>query len=184
MMYPHSHKGTTTVTRLLAAWALILAWGLTLTGPVSAADTLTHATDLQAVARDAARRQVPVLILFSSPSCHFCARVKEEYLVPMQQGPAYRKRVIIREVTVGSNAPLTGFDGTLTTEAAFAASHKISIVPTVMVFDARGNRVGEPIVGLLIPDFYFGYLEAAIDEGGRKVRANSTGPAAADTRPR
>ena len=30
----------------------------------------------------------------------------------------------------------------------------------------------ETIVGLLTPDYYFGYLEAAIDEGVRKVRGN------------
>ena len=34
----------------------------------------------------------------------------------------------------------------------------------------RRRENSDAIVGLLIPDFYFGYLEAAIDEGGRKVR--------------
>jgi len=38
------------------------------------------------------------------------------------------------------------------------------------VFDTKGADASEAIVGLLSPDYYFGYLEAAIDEGIRKVR--------------
>jgi thioredoxin-related protein len=172
MRYSHPHKVTKTMTRLIAVWALILAWGLALTGTVHAADKLVHASSFKADARVAAQRQVPILILFSSPGCHYCETVKREYLIPMHKDPAYRKRVLIREVTVGATTPLTEFDGTITTEGAFAAAHKVHVVPTIMVFDTQGNPASEAIVGLLIPDFYFGYLESAIDEGLRKVRNN------------
>ena len=159
------------MTRLITASALILAWGVTLPGVASAGASLVHASNFQRDARDAARKKVPVLLLFSSPECHYCDRVKREYLVPMQQDPAYGKKVIIREITVGSNAPLTDFDGTQITEGAFATAHKVYMVPTIQVLDTRGKETGEAIVGLLIPDFYFGYLEAAIEQGMRKVRA-------------
>ena len=158
------------MTRLIAVWPLILAWGLALSGTASAASGLVHATNFKADARDAAQRRVPILVLFTSPGCHYCERVKSEYLLPMHKDPAYRKKVIIREVTVGATTPLTEFDGTITTEGAFASAHKVFMVPTVKVFDTRGDDASEAIVGLLTPDYYFGYLEAAIDEGVRKVR--------------
>jgi thioredoxin-related protein len=158
------------MTQWGAIRALILAWGLALTGAASAASGLAHANNFKTDATDAAQRQVPILLLFSSPDCHYCERVKSEYLVPMRRDAAYRKRVIIREVTVGSTTALTDFDGSPTTEGAFAVAHKVSIVPTVLVVDTHGNPASEAIVGLLIPDFYYGYLEAAIDEGLRKVR--------------
>lgn len=158
------------MTRLIVAWALILAWGLTLPGAADAAGGLVRAKNFQADARDAARRQVPILVLFTSPACHYCDRVKREYLTPIHHDPAYRNKVIIREVIMGAPTPLTGFDGTVTTEAAFAAAHKVSMVPTIKVLDPHGDDTGEAIVGLLIPDYYFGYLQAAIDEGMRKVR--------------
>lgn len=156
--------------RLIASGALILAWGLALSGAASAADSLVHAKNFQANARDAAKRQVPILVLFTSPGCHYCERVKREYLAPMHKDPAYGKKVIIREVTMGATTPLTGFDGTRTTEGAFAAENKVFMVPTVKVFDPRGNDASDAIVGLLSPDYYFAYLEAAIDEGMRKAR--------------
>ena len=142
-----------------------------LAGPAVAAGGLTHAKNLQSDARADAKRKVPVMVLFTTPNCPYCEQVKREYLLPMQKDPAYRARVIIREVTINSTAPMTGFDGTLTTGSAFAAAHKVSLVPTVMIFDTQGNAASEPVVGLLIPDYYFGYLLSAIDEGQRKVRS-------------
>lgn len=156
--------------KLIAVWFLILAWGAALPAAAGMAGGLVQAKDLKADARDAARRQVPILVVFTSPGCHYCDRVKREYLIPMHKDPAYRKKVLIREVTVGATSPLTEFDGLASTAGAFAASHNVSIVPTIMVFDTRGKDTGEPIVGLLTPDYYFGYLEAAIDDGLRKVR--------------
>ncbi|WP_296638894.1 thioredoxin family protein [Thiobacillus sp. 65-1402] len=158
------------MTRLIAVWALILAWGMTLSGTAGAADGLVHAKNFQADARIAAKRGVPILVVFTSPVCSYCERVKREYLIPMHKDPAYRNRVIIREVTIGTTTPLTGFDGVPTSEGAFAAANKIFLVPTVKVFDTKGADASEAIVGLLSPDYYFGYLEAAIDEGIRKVR--------------
>lgn len=154
----------------IAAWALILAWALALPAAAGAADGLIHAENFQLDSRLAAKRRVPILVLFTSPSCPYCDRVKAEYLAPMHKDPAYARRVLIREVTIGASTPLVGFDGARTTEGAFASAHKVFMVPTVMVFDPRGTAVGEPIVGLLIPDYYFGYLEAAIDAGLAKTR--------------
>lgn len=158
------------IARRIVAGVLILAWGLGLPGAARAADGLVHAANFQADARTAAKRRVPILVVFTTPQCPYCERVKHDYLIPMHKDPAYRNRVIIREVTIGASDPLTGFDGASTTEGAFAAGHKVFMVPTIQVFDEQGNNVGDAIVGLLNPDYYFGYLEGAIDAGVSKVR--------------
>jgi hypothetical protein len=44
------------------------------------------------------------------------------------------------------------------------------MVPTIKVVDAQGKELAKPIVGLLTPDYYFGYIESAIDEGLEKIR--------------
>jgi thioredoxin-related protein len=156
--------------RYAVLWAFILACVWSLPGAVLAAGGLPKARDFKADAADAAKRQIPILVLFTSPGCHFCDQVKRDYLGPMQKDPAWRKKVIIRELEVGSNRPLALFDGTKSTEGAFAAENKVFMVPTVKVFDTRGQEAAEPIVGLLIPDYYFGYIQNAIEEGTRKVR--------------
>lgn len=156
--------------RLIAVWTLILAWGLASAGPARAADALVHARNFQADAREAARRKIPILVVFTTHECPYCARVKREYLIPMHKDKAYRNKVMIREVTFGATAPLVDFDGKRTTEGAFAAAHKVFMVPTVQVFDLQGAPVSDPIVGLLSDDYYHGYLEAAIEAGLSRTR--------------
>ena len=156
--------------RYAVLWAIILACSWSLAGAALAAGALPKARDFKADATEAAKRQIPILVLFTSPGCHFCEQVKRDYLGPMQKDPAWRKKVIIRELEVGSDRPLVLFDGTRSTEGAFAAEKKVFMVPTIKVFDTRGQEATEPIVGLLIPDYYFGYIQNAIEEGTRKVR--------------
>ena len=141
-----------------------------MSAPALALDRLPQARNFKADGQDAAARKIPIMVLFSSPDCHFCHRVINEYLLPMQKDPAYKNKVLIREVEAGSQNPLTLFDGRKGTEGAFAAESKVFMVPTIKVFDAQGREVSDAIVGLLTPDYYFGYLDAAIEEGIGKIR--------------
>lgn len=152
--------------------ASILAWGLVASAPVAAADTLPLARDFSADGRQATARRIPVLVLFSRPDCSFCDQVKTEYLAPLLNDPAYRNKIMIREVDITSLRPLVTFDNSTSSGSAFADSFKISLVPTIMVFDAHGTPAAEPIVGMLIPDYYFGTIDAAITRGLEKMRAN------------
>ena len=148
----------------------ILTWALMLPALAANRADVPLAGDLQAVGRQAESRQVPILLMFASPSCIYCDRVKAEYLGPMVDDPAYRDKVIIRQIEAGSGAALVGFDGRKTTHGAYAASQKITMVPTVKVVDGQGRELAKPIVGLLAPDFYFGYLLDAMNEGLEKMR--------------
>ncbi len=152
--------------QLVALVASILAWGFSLA--VCAAD-VPMPDSLKAVAKDAAARKVPILLVFTSPHCRYCERVKNEYLAPMAADPAWKDKVIIRQIEAGSDWALVGFDGKKTTHGAYAASQMIRMVPTVKVLDANGKEVAEPIVGLLTPDYYYGYLQTAIEEGFGKI---------------
>lgn len=151
--------------------AAILAWALVL--PVLAAnrEDVPMADNLQAEGKLAESRRVPIMLIFTSPFCIYCDRVKAEYLGPMVDDPAYRDKVIIRQIEAGGDIALVGFDGRKTTHGAYAASQKIVMVPTIKVVDAQGRELAKPIVGFLTPDFYFGYIEAAMDEGLKKMQA-------------
>jgi thioredoxin-related protein len=155
--------------RLLIAG--ILAWALALPALAASQTDVPMADSLQVEARDAQSRKVPIMLLFTSPYCPYCERVKAEYLGPMANDPAYRDKVIIRQIEAGSDWTLIGFDGKKTTHGAFAASQKIALVPTIKVVDSQGKELAKPIVGFIIPDFYFGYIQDAMQEGLDKMRA-------------
>jgi thioredoxin-related protein len=148
--------------RSITLLAAILTYAPTL---VAAESHLPYAHDLKHDAVVAKAAAIPIMVLFSRPGCPFCQRVRDDYLLPLQTDPAYQHKVMLREVDITSNTALTLFDGSTATASAFAAANKIYLVPTIMVFDAHGAAVGDAIVGLLGPDFYFGYIDSAISAG-------------------
>jgi thioredoxin-related protein len=129
--------------------------------------------DFQAEAKVAQAKKVPILVLYMSPHCPYCERVLQEFLLPMGRNADYDKKVVMRQIDIGSNAKLRDFSGKLTTQSQFAGAHKVRLVPTVAFYDASGREVADPIVGLLTPDFYGGYLDSAIDDGLAKIRVVS-----------
>jgi thioredoxin-related protein len=147
-----------------------LAW-FSLAGAAGAPDKIATALDLSREAAVSRARQLPILILFSSPNCAYCERVKREFLLPMQRNPDYADKVIMRQVEYRGRGRLVDFSGKETTPEQFSQQQKVHLTPTIKLFDAAGHVLTEPLVGLTTPDYYGAYLDRAIDEALDKVRS-------------
>ncbi|MBY0271285.1 MAG: thioredoxin fold domain-containing protein [Burkholderiales bacterium] len=147
---------------------LIVTWALF--GAAAAAAQLLPAEDLAQTAATAQSRRVPVLIAFMQQSCPYCAVARRDYLIPLQADPQWKNRVLIREIDVDRSTEMRDFAGTATTHRAFARSHDVTRVPTLIVFDADGKPVGPPLAGLMSDDFYRLYIEQAIEAGLNRMR--------------
>jgi len=158
--------------RKITLVSTILAWGMSPLAFAEPAVNLPVAKSFEVDGKLAASKKIPILVLYTSPGCQYCERAKTEYLVPMLNDPAYKNKVIMREVDITSQSPITLFNGSKSTSAAFATQHKVTMVPTIKLMDAQNVELAEPIVGLLIQDFYFGYIDSAITLGIQKVRAH------------
>lgn len=129
----------------------------------TASAQLTLADDFSATAREARARRVPIMLVFTEESCPYCVRAKRDHLAPLQASRDFGHRVIVREIDVKQDRRMVDFAGTETTPSALARRYAVRMVPTVIVVDATGRRLGDPIVGLIIQDFYQLYLERAVD---------------------
>jgi thioredoxin-related protein len=121
--------------------------------------TLTLASDLARDGRDAAASGRVLVVLYSSPGCPWCARVRREYLAPMQRNPEFAARMIVREVSLGSDAPLVDPRGAITTHRDFARSEQVRMTPTTAFIGAQGKAAAPPIVGFPGGDFFGAYFE-------------------------
>jgi thioredoxin-related protein len=126
---------------------------------------LAFADDLAAAAQTAREKRVPVLLAFMQKTCPYCAISRKDFLEPLQASAEWRDRVIILEVDVDSSRALRDFAGKPTTHREFARRNAARRVPTLIVFDDRGERAAPPIVGLMGEDFYRLYIEQAIEAG-------------------
>jgi thioredoxin-related protein len=160
------------VVRCLRDIALILSWLPLAAG--AAAGHLAPAQDLAADARGMRARGTVMLVLFSQAGCRWCERAKREVLLPLQIDPASRRRVVLREVALDSDEPLTDFAGRRTTHRRFAAAAGASFTPTLIVYDPDGRRLAEPIIGFLTADFYAEYVNRAVEEGLARLSSPSS----------
>jgi len=138
----------------------------------AAGTSLTPAVDLRSEARQAEKNGGPLIVLYSRPDCKFCETVRRDYLKPLAANPRYRDRVVLRQINQDSDAALTDFHGQPTTQANFAASEKIKLVPVVVFYGPEGKRLSDPIIGARLPDFYQSYLEESLE---KSIKALSAG---------
>jgi thioredoxin-related protein len=131
---------------------------------------LQAARDLSATARQARASGVPTLLAFTEAGCPYCIRARNEYLLPLQAGGRYGRKIVILEVDIHDNGTLRDFDGATTSPAALARRYRVSRVPTVIVVGYDGAPLANPIVGLLGEDFYQLALERAIDAAHLKLK--------------
>ena len=131
--------------------------------------------DLAAVARDARARRLPIALVVSMDHCPYCVRLEEDFLRPMLISGDYTDRVIICKLDLDSYQRVRDFQGRETTGRDLAGRYGVRLAPTVLLLDPQGEELAPRLVGLTTPDFYGGYLDAAIDESVSKLRGDSSG---------
>lgn len=159
--------------RCLRAIVPILSWLPLAAG--AAAGHLAPARDLAADARDMRARGTVMLVLFSQADCPWCARARNEILLPLQNDPASRRRVVLREIAIDADTPLADFAGRPTSHRRFAAAEGARFTPTLIIYGPDGSRLADPIVGFRLADFYAEYVNRAIEQGLARIRAPSRG---------
>jgi len=133
---------------------------------------LPAADDLAADGRDAARRRVPVVMLFSLPECSYCETVRRNYLLPLAREGEPGRRPIVREAGLASTIPLQDFDRKASSGKALAARYGIRVAPSVAVVDGRGKLLAPVLEGGDVAGMYGAYLDEAL-AGARRALAES-----------
>ncbi len=113
-------------------------------------------TSLPEVAKQAASKGEPLVLLISLPGCPYCEMVRRSYLLPGRRDADLQAW----QITVNnSDARLIGFAGKPTTAAVQVKPWKATFTPTVLFLGPQGQELAERLVGASIPDFYGAYLD-------------------------
>ena len=126
-------------------------------------DMLPVPQNLQREAAQAHADRKAFLLMFSLPGCGYCKVVRRNYLMPLLRDASPAERPVIREVQITSRDSLQGFDGKATTQSALATRYGVQVAPTVIVVNAEGELLADPIVGGDNNGFYSAYLDRALE---------------------
>lgn len=125
--------------------------------------TLQQTTDLQQLGKQVAATGKPLLLMFSQHDCPFCIKLKSEVVEPMLQNPAYRERLIMRELMIDENGNLVDFTGRSTTGSALFEHYGMVVTPTIILVDSAGLEIAMRQTGVNTIEMYAWYLDQAID---------------------
>jgi thioredoxin-related protein len=120
------------------------------------------AEDLEALGSSSRSATVPILLMYSTEDCPFCARLESEVLGPMRLSGEDPKRVIVRKVMMEEYETLRDFSGQNRDAESYAIGQGVEVVPTVVLVDEKGNELVPKIVGYQTPGIYEMYLDEAI----------------------
>lgn len=137
---------------------------------LGAGTAVPETRDLQALARAAAARHVPILLEFAASDCRYCRVLERDVLVPMRISGEYRDKALIRKIEIDGGATLRDFHGGTVTVAALARRYRVEVTPVVVLVDPDGRELAPRLVGIANPDFYPGELDAAINRANRRLR--------------
>jgi len=160
----------------MARHAILLTALLALGGGAAAQHTALPAADnLASDGRDAARRRVPLVILFSLPDCSYCETVRRNYLLPLSREGEPGRRPIVREAGLASTDPLRGFAGQASSGKALAARYRIRVAPSVAIVDGHGKLLAPVLEGGDVAGMYGAYLDEALSVARRALAASNHG---------
>lgn len=135
---------------------------------------IPEVTDLRAEAALAREKRLPLLLMFSSEYCPYCAVVKNDFLKPMMFSGDYAQKILFRVLELRAGQDIVDFDGNKINVWEFASRYKVSVTPTLVFLDHQGKPVAQKMVGLTTPDFFGGYLDDAITTAYNQLRNSST----------
>lgn len=141
--------------------------------PAFAEEGVPPLRDLQQDAKLAQAKHGAILVVLVAENCQYCEHVLNDFLIPMSHNKSYQDRLVMRRLLVSDPADFKDFDGSSTNASFFVGRYGFHFTPTVILLDSQGNLVGKPVIGLSNPDFYGGYLDAAIDAAVAKVRGQT-----------
>ncbi len=162
-------RGTRASVSLIRLVAGILAWGLGSAFAAGQFQQLELAADLLADAQSMKAHAQPMVILFSQRNCNWCDRARTQ-LAPLVAEFEPGQGALFRQVDIDRDAALTDFAGNTTTHRRFAREHGARFTPTLMVFGPDGQTLGEPILGMRLPDFYNHYVMLAIEHARARIQ--------------
>lgn len=140
---------------------VLLLW-LALQSVACARPEVPTVESLEQAAREAAERDLPLLLAFSSRSCAYCVQLEQDFLIPMLVSGDYTDRVLIRKLNIDAGVMVEDLQGRITPAHRIADHYNVDVTPTLLFLGPDGEELAERLVGVMTPDFYGGYIDRGI----------------------
>jgi thioredoxin-related protein len=134
---------------------------LLLLAPMASAESPT--VDWSDVSETARLLHTPILVVFSADTCGYCEQLKQEVIDPLSDDPNEGHRLLIREFDINSGGKMIDFNGESIRSRQFKQRYGIFATPTLLILDAEGHLLTDPLVGYNSANAYRELLQTSLD---------------------
>ena len=120
------------------------------------------AVDWSDVSASARRQHSPILVVFSADTCGYCVKLKREVMEPLSHNPRAEEPLLIREFDINAGGKVTDFNGERIRSRQFKRRYGIFATPTLLILDADGQLLTDPLVGYNSASEYRELLHASL----------------------
>lgn len=138
----------------------LVALMLLLLSPFAAAES--PRVDWSDVALKARQQHSPILVVFSADTCGYCVKLKREVIEPLSHDSREERPLVIREFDINGGGKITDFDGESIRSRQFKRRYGIFATPTLLILDAEGHPLSDPLVGYNSAKEYRELLNASL----------------------
>lgn len=145
---------------------LLLSLGLSFVSyNAKAGEVLPLAVDLHKSAQTASNHNVPVVIFVTATWCNYCRKLEQNILEPLFETTDLESYGEFRQLLLDKNHwMMKNFDGSDIEMKQLGPKLGVKVAPTTLFFNAKGEQIAEPIIGLTLEEFYPGNLERSLNE--------------------
>lgn len=133
---------------------------------------IQNVADFQALIQQADKENKVILLEMSASYCGYCETLEEHIIKPMIRSGDYEDYVLIRKLDIDSRYPMKDIDGSTSSPAQIAYRLNVSLTPTLLFLDGKGNEVSERILGVNTLELYGAYVDEALLQGQQKLKLN------------
>ncbi len=103
----------------------------------------------------------PIVIVFNAETCDYCKRLKEEVIEPLSRETEILLP-LVREFDIYSSGKIIDFNGDAIRTRQFKKRYNVFAIPTLIILDADGKPLTDPIVGYNSHDEYLELLRTSL----------------------
>ncbi len=127
------------------------------------------------------QQQTKVIILYVSSSfCRHCKKLEKEILLPMLKSGDYNNTALLRKFVLDSKKPVINFNNQLQSPKSIMRQYKVKITPTLLFLDKNGKQLSDAIVGYSNDEFFWYYLDMAIEKSNQQLNKLAVGSLSVD----
>ena len=134
---------------------------------------IIETTALNKIINDKEVQKRVIVLYVSAPFCRYCKKLEVEILNPLLRSGNYEKKILLRKFNIDSKKKIVGFYGILKKPKEFMNEYGVSITPTLLFLDHKGNQLSEAITGYTNDEFFWYYLDNAIKESNKQLLKNN-----------